>query len=56
MAKSYEELRVEHNKIAAEYNKIHKTDPVKGEKLKVEIGKLYKKMCELEKGETGGDE
>jgi hypothetical protein len=51
--KSYEELRIEHNKVADEYNKALHTEPrdnAKIAKLKTEYKKLWKRMGELKKG------
>lgn len=51
--KTYEELRVEHNKVAKEYNKalhIEPRDNIKIAKLKNEYKKIWKKMCELKGG------
>jgi hypothetical protein len=51
--KTYEELRLEHNKVANEYNKslhIEPRDTAKIAKLKAEYKKIWKKMCELKEG------
>lgn len=58
MAKSYEELMAEHNKIAREYNAVHKEDPAKGEELKMKYQKLWKQIQDLKASNKGmgGDE
>lgn len=51
--KTYEELRIEHNKIANEYNKALHEEPrdnVKIAKLKTGYKKTWNKMCEIKKG------
>ena len=47
MGKSYEELLAEHNEAARKWNELHKKDPAKAAKYKVEYQKLWKQIQDL---------